>query len=65
MPDPFRNRAAMEVDLIVLSRDLSPLRQDVLRGIERQEEVELKIHRVIGAPPRMIDAVWIRSCGAQ
>ena len=40
----------MEVDLIVLSRDLSPLRQDVLRGIERQEEVELKIHRVIGAP---------------
>ena len=29
---------------------LSPLRQDVLRGIERQEQVELKIHRVIGAP---------------
>jgi hypothetical protein len=40
----------MEVDLIMLTRDASPLRQDVLRGIERQEEVELKIHRVIGAP---------------
>jgi hypothetical protein len=40
----------MEVDLIVLTRDGSPLRQDVLRGIERQEQVELRIHRMIGAP---------------
>jgi hypothetical protein len=40
----------MEVDVIVLTRDDSPLRQDVWRGIEWQEQVELKIHRVIGAP---------------
>jgi hypothetical protein len=49
-PDPIGNDSPMEVDLVVLTRDISPLRQDVLRGIERQEQVELQIHRVIGAP---------------
>jgi hypothetical protein len=38
----------MEVDLILLSRDLSPPRQDVWRGIQIQDGVRLRIHRVAG-----------------
>jgi hypothetical protein len=40
----------MEVDLIFLSRDLSPPRPDVWRGIELQRGVALCIHRVVGTP---------------
>jgi hypothetical protein len=38
----------MEVDLILLSRDLSPPRADVSRGIQLQGEVDLRIHRLEG-----------------
>jgi hypothetical protein len=40
----------MQVDLILLSRDLSPPRADVWRGLERQDGVDLRIHRVTGTP---------------
>ena len=40
----------MEVDLILLSRDLSPPRNDVWRGIELQDGVDLRIHRLEGTP---------------
>ncbi len=38
----------MEVDLLFLSRDLSPPRRDVWAGISAQEGVRLHVHRVIG-----------------
>ncbi len=40
----------MDVDLLFLSRDLSPPREDVRRGIEAQEGVRLRVHRVVGTP---------------
>ncbi len=40
----------MEVDLILLSRDLSPPRADVRRGIQLQREVDLRVHRLPGTP---------------
>jgi hypothetical protein len=40
----------MEIDLLLLSRDASPPRPDVGRGIETQEGVRLRVHRVIGTP---------------
>ena len=40
----------MEVDLILLSRDLSPPREDVLAGIQLQGGVELRVHRLAGTP---------------
>src|SRR5262245_36307735 len=38
----------MDVDLLFLSRDLSPPRDDVRRGIEAQDGVWLRMHRVVG-----------------
>jgi hypothetical protein len=38
----------MDVDLILLSRDLSPVRPDVLEGIQTQRDVKLTLHRVTG-----------------
>ncbi|MGP0068636.1 MAG: glycosyltransferase family 2 protein [Isosphaeraceae bacterium] len=38
----------MVVDLIFLSRDLSPMRADVARGLEIQRGVEVRLHRVTG-----------------
>ncbi len=38
-----------EVDLLLLSRDLSPPRPDVWRGIESQEGVRLRVFRLTGA----------------
>ena len=46
---PSRADRRKDVDLIILSRDLSPLRQDVISGIEIQKEVRLLVHRVVGA----------------
>ena len=40
----------MDVDLLFLSRDLSPPREDVRRGIEAQDGVRLRVHRVVGTP---------------
>ncbi len=40
----------MNVDLIFLSRDRSPPRGDVWRGIQIQRGVEVRVHRVIGTP---------------
>ncbi len=40
----------MSVDLIVLSRDLGPLRGDVIAGIEAQRDEGLNIHRLAGTP---------------
>jgi hypothetical protein len=40
----------MEVDLILLSRDLSPPREDVWQGIQIQEDVDVRIHRLEGTP---------------
>ena len=40
----------MEVDLILLSRDLSPPRDDVWRGIQLQREADVRIHRLEGTP---------------
>jgi hypothetical protein len=37
-----------QVDVIVLMRDARPLHPDVERGLRRQHEVELAVHRVIG-----------------
>jgi hypothetical protein len=39
-----------DVDLLFLSRDLSPPRPDVRRGIEIQQGVRLRVHRVVGTP---------------
>jgi hypothetical protein len=39
----------MQVDLLFLSRDLSPPRSDVQRGIAMQAGVVLRLHRVVGA----------------
>lgn len=46
----------MDVDVLLLSRDPSPLRRDVREGIEAQERagVRLRVHRVFG-PPRPED----------
>lgn len=40
----------MDVDLVLLSRDLSPLRRDVERGIKSQVGVRTHVHRLTGAP---------------
>jgi hypothetical protein len=40
----------MDVELLFLSRDLSPPREDVRRGIEAQDGVRLHLHRVVGTP---------------
>jgi hypothetical protein len=45
----------MDVDLVFLSRDLSPPRGDVRRGLEAQGGVRLNVHRAVG-PPRPEDA---------
>jgi hypothetical protein len=45
----------MQVDLILLSRDLSAPRSDVWQGIQSQRGVELMMHRLTG-PPRSTDA---------
>ena len=39
------------VDLILLSRDLSPPREDVWRSVEAQQGVQIVIHRVAGPQP--------------
>lgn len=44
----------MDVDLLFLSRDLSPPREDVRRGVEAQTGIRLLVHRVTG-PPRPQD----------
>jgi hypothetical protein len=38
------------VDVVILSRDLSPLSAEVQRGLDRQQGVRLNVHRVVGAP---------------
>ena len=38
----------MDVDLILLSRDLSPPREDVWRGIQIQDGVDVRVHRIEG-----------------
>ncbi len=43
-------RGTMEVDLILLSRDLSAPREDVWRGIQIQAEVAVRLHRLEGTP---------------
>jgi hypothetical protein len=43
-----RDECAQEVDLLLLSRDLSPVRPDVWRGIESQDGVRLHVHRLTG-----------------
>src|SRR4051812_26490633 len=40
----------MDVDLVLLSRDGEPPREEVLRGIDAQRGVRLRVHRVIGTP---------------
>jgi hypothetical protein len=40
----------IKVDLVLLSRDLSPPRADVSRGLAIQREVEIRVHRVAGTP---------------
>jgi hypothetical protein len=40
----------MEVDLLLLSRDLSPPRPDVWQGVQIQQGVKLNVHRVVGTP---------------
>jgi hypothetical protein len=40
----------MDVDLLFLSRDLAPPREDVRRGIEAQGGVQLRVHRLVGTP---------------
>jgi hypothetical protein len=35
----------IKVDLVLLSRDLSPPRADVSRGLAIQREVEIRVHR--------------------
>ena len=40
----------INVDLIFLSRDLSPPREDVGRGVLTQGGVMLRVHRVVGTP---------------
>jgi len=42
-----------EVDLIFLSRDLSPPREDIWRSVEVQQYVHVQVHRVAG--PRRLD----------
>jgi hypothetical protein len=43
----------VDVDLVVLSRELSPLREDVGRSLEGQRGVRVRVHRVAG--PRRPD----------
>ena len=51
MIDPGRRAdPSVDVDLIFLSRDLSPPRADVWRGVTAQEGVRLVLHRVVGTP---------------
>jgi hypothetical protein len=38
------------VDVVVLTRDSSPLRAEVQRGIDSQRGVRVRLHRVIGEP---------------
>jgi hypothetical protein len=40
----------MKVDLILLSRDLSPPRDDVVAGIQLQDGVDLRVQRLAGTP---------------
>jgi hypothetical protein len=42
--------ADRDVDVLVLSREDSPLPAEVRRGLERQPGVRLTVHRVIGTP---------------
>jgi hypothetical protein len=42
--------ADREVDVVVLSRDDSPLPAEARRGLERQAGVRLTVHRVVGTP---------------
>lgn len=48
----------MSVDMIVLSRDLKPLRGDVLAGIGAQDEVGLVVHRLTGTHLREDPNTW-------
>jgi Glycosyl transferase family 2 len=45
---PERGAPTFDVDLVLLSRDLGPPRDDVRRGIESQAGVRLRVHRVTG-----------------
>ncbi len=40
----------MDIDVVILTRDASPLRPDVTRGIDLQGDVRLRVHRVVGTP---------------
>jgi hypothetical protein len=42
--------AASAVDVVVLSRDASPLSAEVRRGLDLQAGVRLRVHRVVGTP---------------
>jgi hypothetical protein len=46
------------VDLIVLSRDFSPLRPDVRAGIQVQRDVDLTVHRISGPARREDPHRW-------
>jgi hypothetical protein len=43
---------SVEIDVVVLSRDKSPLRPEIERGLwtQNQDGLEMRLHRVIGAP---------------
>jgi hypothetical protein len=45
----------IDVDVIILTRDMSPLRPEVRHALESQGEVAVRLHRVIGTP-RAADA---------
>ncbi len=51
------------VDLVFLSRDLSPPRADVGGGIAIQDGVSIRMHRVVGVPRRATPIDGRRSRG--
>jgi hypothetical protein len=55
----------MDVDLIVLSRDRSPLRPDVDRAIRRQQGVAIRLHRLTGARSPRDRHRWETICRAR
>jgi hypothetical protein len=55
----------MDVDLILLSRDLSPLREDVRYGIESQVGVRLQLQRITGEPCADDGNRWETICRAR
>jgi hypothetical protein len=54
-----------DIDLLLLTRDGSPPRQDVWNGIQRQAGVRLHLHRVIGAPRPGDRHRWETICRAR